>query len=338
VLLNTNFNSATGISVVIVSWNSGAFLPRCLASLSAQTFRDFEVILVDNNSTDDSAAGQPEKHPRLALRVERLPSNTGFAAANNLGARLAHGRWLALLNPDAFPSENWLAELVKNAHEFPENSFFASRQIQAEQPQILDGEGDVYHVSGLAWRRNYNLPLYPTEASREVFSACAAAMLVSRREFLKVGGFDEDYFAYLEDVDLGFRLRMTGSKCFFVPEAVVHHVGSASTSKRSNFSVYHGYRNLIWTYIKDMPAPLFWYCLPGHIAVVLFFFLVYTWRGQAGAAWRGLGDGLAGLRSVLAKRKDIQRNMKVHWRDIYSRMSTSPLEPYREFVKRDRGA
>jgi GT2 family glycosyltransferase len=121
----------------------------------------------------------------------------------------------------------------------------------------LDGAGDEYHVSGLAWRRFYNhlangYGLKP----EEVFGACAAAAMYRREDFLKIGGFDEDYFSYFEDVDLSFRLRLAGGRCLYVPDAIVHHVGSASTGKLSDFVVYYGHRNLVWTFFKDMPGTL----------------------------------------------------------------------------------
>ena len=132
-------------SVIIVTWNSAAHLPRCLASLSVQTFKDFEIILEDNGSTDGSAEGLERRWPALRLRVERLGENKGFAAANNLGARLARGHWLALFNSDAFPDPDWLEKLLQAAERYSEFSFFVSRQLQANAPYLLDGTGDVYH-------------------------------------------------------------------------------------------------------------------------------------------------------------------------------------------------
>lgn len=295
------------VSVAILCWNSAALLPRCLDSLSAQTFTDFEVLIVDNGSTDGGVDGLAARYPRLRLQVEKLGANRGFAAANNIAARLAGGQWLALLNPDAFPEPDWLAELVQAAGQFGEGYFFTSRQLQAGAPGKLDGEGDTYHVSGLAWRRNFDAPVYPAQGCQQVFSACGAAALYPRQPFLEAGGFDEDYFAYFEDVDLGFRLRLRGLSCIFVPGAVVHHIGSASTGMRSDFVIYHGHRNLVWTYIKDMPASLFWLYLPLHILMNSFYLLSFTLKGQAGAIWRAKRDALLGIPSAMRKRRAVQR-------------------------------
>src|SRR5690349_18314790 len=199
------------LSIVIVSWNSAAYLPQCLASLRAQTFKNFEVIIVDNGSIDGSIDKLELRWPDLNLKITHLKENLGFAVANNIGARLASGRWLALLNTDAFPEPDWLERLLAAAESNPEYSFFTSRQLKAQTPHLLDGAGDVYHISGLAWRRYAEFPAdcFGLE-SGEIFGACAAAALYAREAFLHVGGFDEDFFSYHEDVDLSFRLRLQG--------------------------------------------------------------------------------------------------------------------------------
>ena len=322
------------ISIVLVAWNSAAYIPRCFQHLLAQTVQDFEVIVVDNGSKDDGCADLQEKYPTLALRVERLEINRGFSFANNLGAQLATGKWLTLLNTDAFPEPDWLERLLEAAQLHP-NAFFSSRQVQANAPELLDGEGDVYHVSGLAWRNGYGARTYPLNEIREVFSACGAAAFFPREEFLNAGGFDEDYLSYHEDVDLGFRLRLRGLKCFLVPNAVVHHVGSVTFGKKSDFSIYHGHRNLVWTYAKDMPSALFWFYLPLHIFINIFFLLYFTVKGQGGAIWRAKLDALRGLPSMLKKRGAIQKNRKASIAELHRAMSRNWLAPFLTFLKRN---
>lgn len=325
------------VSVLIISWNSSSYLSHCLDCLKKQTFGDFEVIVVDNGSTDGSAILLSQGWKDLELQLEQLPINRGYAVANNIGARLARGLWIALLNADAFPEPDWLENLLHAAEQDPEARIFTSRQVQKNAPALLDGAGDAYHITGLAWRRDYNKPAKDHGLEkREVFSACPTAALYSREEFLALGGFDEDYFSYFEDVDLGFRLRLAGKKCLYVPEAVVHHVGSASTGKRSDFSVYHGYRNMIWTFVKDMPTPLFWLFLPLHLGTLLFFVSYLTWRGQGNIISTAIRDAIRGLPKMIEKRKVIQKNRKVRARDLLRVMSTGLLEPYREFMQRNK--
>lgn len=326
------------VSLILLVWNNHEHLPACLNALQAQTFQDFEIVLVENGSTNlDYLKDVRTDHPALNIVIERLETNAGFAAGNNIGARLARGKWLALLNVDAFPEPDWLASLMRAADHNPQFNAFTSRQIQFHTPDRLDGAGDSYHVSGLAWRKYYNRPVreYGLK-SEEVFSACPAAALYLRDEFLQLGGFDEDYFSYFEDVDLGFRIRLSGGKCLYVPEAVVSHVGSGSTGRRSDFSVYHGYRNLIWTFVKNMPSPLIWFFLPVHIAVLSFFVTHLSLRGQGGVIGKAIFDALRALPKMLQKRRLIQKNKKIKTGDLLKVMSTGLLEPYREFIQRNR--
>lgn len=328
--------SEPAASIVILTWNSADHLSHCLENLKGQTYKNLEVILIDNGSTDDSMIGL--KQHGLNIRVERLTENKGFAIANNIGARLARGKWLALLNADAYPEPDWLEKLLRAAEQNPEFTCFSSRQIQFNAPHLLDGAGDAYHISGLAWRNGYKLSAETHGLQqKEVFSPCAAAALYSRKEFLAAGGFDEDYFSYFEDVDLGFRLRLGGEKCLYVPEAVVHHVGSASTGKRSDFSVYYGYRNMIWTFVKNMPAPLLWIFLPLHISAILFFAVYLTLRGQGQAIWKAIFDAMYGLPKMIQKRKLIQKSKKIRPRELLKVMSTGVFEPLQEFIHRNKG-
>lgn len=324
------------VSIIIVYWNSAEHLPHCLDCLAKQSFQNFEVILIDNGSRDGGTDALEQNYGKLDLRLERLASNLGFAAANNMGARRARGRWLALLNTDAFPEPDWLEKLLQATETHREFGFFASRQLQADAPELLDGAGDSYHISGLGWRRFYNLWSESHALQEdEVFSPCGAAALYLRDDFLQAGGFDEDYFSYFEDVDLGFRLRLNGKKCLYVPQAVVRHVGSASTKKKGSFSVYYGYRNMMWTFAKDMPGILFWLYLPVHVGTILFFILYLTVRDQSTVIWRAVFDAVSGLPKTLAKRRIIQQNRKIRPQEIKYILSTGLLEPYLEFIKRN---
>ncbi|SRR6266498_2196939 len=316
-------------SLVIVCWNSSKYLPQCLKSISLQTFQDFEVIIVDNGSADDSTIELEKRYPNLNLKVERLTTNQGFAAANNLGAHIARGKWLILLNADAFPEPNWLAELIAASEAHPEIASFSSRQLQENNPQFLDGMGDAYHVSGLAWRVGLG---YPSEYygldSTEIFSACAAAAMYLRQAFLDVDGFDEDFFSYFEDVDLGFRLQLRGYRCLYVPQAVVYHIGSATFGERSDFAFYHSHRNLVWTFTKNMPPIMFWLYLPEHLIANFIYLLYYTLCGRGKVLWKAKWDAILGLPIAIKKRRAIQRKRKVSNTTLAKSMKHGWLQPY----------
>lgn len=292
------------VTVLIVNWNGAAVLSRCLAAVFAQTYRDFEVLVVDNGSTDGSADGLEDAWP--GVRVVRLAENSGFAAGNNSGAALARGRWLALLNADAFPEAGWLAALLVAAETQPDGTCFASQLVMAGDPARLDGTGDVYHASGMVWRRHYGQLAAFGQQAGEVFSPCAAAALYDRDWFLRLGGFDTALFSYLEDVDLGFRWRLAGGRCWYVPEAVVTHVGSASQGAHSAFNIYYGQRNVTRVFVKNMPREWLALLLPLHLAVLAFFTAVYALRGQGGAVLRARWDALRGLPQTWRDRRTVQ--------------------------------
>jgi GT2 family glycosyltransferase len=295
--------------------------------VQVQTEKDFEVIIVDNGSTDDSLRNV--KKYDFQLQIVQLATNKGFAVANNIGARLADGKWLALLNVDAFPEPNWLEKLLAATKNYPEYSCFSSRQIQANDPNFLDGAGDVYHVSGLAWRRYFGYPAenYGLEAV-EIFSPCAAAAMYLRSAFLEVGGFDEDFFSYFEDVDLGFRLQLRGLRCLYVPDAVVHHVGSVTFGARSDFALYHSQRNLVWTFVKNMPLAMLLRYLPAHVTANLIHLAYYTLLGRGNVVFHAKVDALRDLPRILRKRREVQAHHKTNPVDLRKVMQSGPLEPY----------
>jgi GT2 family glycosyltransferase len=309
------------VTVVIVNWNGERFLGRCLSALLAQTVMPHEIILVDNASSDASL-DIVRRYP--SARVLELNDNLGFARGNNVAIEVAaaDSEWIALLNPDAFPDPRWLEALLSAAQENPEFDIFGSKLVNAADPSILDGAGDAYHVSGLVWRMKYGVPVASlSRQASEVFSPCAAAALYRRRALLEVGGFDEDYFCYVEDVDIGFRLRLTGYRCLFVPASVAHHVGSGTTGgQHSEFALYHGHRNLVWTFVKDMPGVLFWLLLPLHVLMNLASIFWFALQGRGGMILRAKRDALRGLPKMWRKRKMIQTTRIATVQEIFRLM------------------
>jgi GT2 family glycosyltransferase len=319
---------APEISVIIVNWNGEDVLSRCLESLAAQTFRDFEIILIDNGSNDGSMDGLEARWPEV--RVFQQEQNIGFAAANNLGARHACGKWLALLNNDAFPYMGWFAALLSAADQHPEYTFFASRLLMADDPNRIDGTGDACHVSGVVWNRQHRHPAYQADSqTHEVFSPQGAAAFIRRDVFLEVGGFDESYFSYHEDIDLAFRLRLQGHHCLYVPDALVYHKGSHTTGKGSDFMVRYGHRNWVWCWVQNMPGWMFWVYLPQHLLANLLFILYISAKGQSRAIFQAKWEALLGLPRVFRCRRKIQRARKVTPRQLLASLERGLLTPYK---------
>ena len=323
----------TKVTVIIVNWNGERFLSRCLSAVMAQTVMPNEIILFDNASSDGSLE-IVRRFPSVRLMAQG--ENLGFARANNLAIEQvdAESDWIALLNPDAFPEPDWLDVLIDAAKQNSEFAVFASRQIMHDNRNLLDGDGDLYHMSGLAWRngRGKLVDKFSKKAI-EVFSPCAAAALYQKQALSDVGGFDGNYFCYFEDIDLGFRLRLAGHRCLLVPSAQVYHVGSAMTGgQQSDFSVYHGHRNLVWTYIKDMPGWLFWVCLPAHIVLNVVSIIWFVMRGKGKVIYKAKRDAILGLPGIWRKRQEIQKDRVASISEIWGLLDKR-LFPVRHYCK-----
>ena len=312
------------ISIVIVNYNAGDMLFKVMSALSQQTYKNFEVVVVDNNSQDDS--WRATENLPFPCHLVRLNDNIGFSSANNLAVKShVNGEWLFLLNPDAYPESECLEAIVKNLNQVSDVDCFSCVLIDANQPTQLDGLGDAYHISGLHWRNGYGAPCditpkYPVE----VFSACAAAAVYRTETYRQLGGFDETYFAYSEDVDLGFRLRLVGGKSVLLPDAKVHHVGSGITGRSSDFSIYHGHRNLTWTFIKNVPNPLIFFLLPVHVIMILYMGLFFAASGRFGLYMRAKIDAFKQIRFHWVQRKEIQRKRVCSCWDLLRVMSWWP--------------
>ena len=316
------------VSVVIVNWHSEDLLAATLTALDQQTIAPDRVVIVDNGSSKPLPTDRYSRGPIVVLPIGR---NAGFAGGNNRAIQeSADAEWLALLNPDAIPEPDWLRQLMAASRRYPDVSAFGSVQLDGTDASILDGLGDVYHVSGAAWRKGHGLPNGPRSAEPfEIFAPCAAAALYRRSTLVEAGGFDEDFFCYLEDVDLGFRLRLLGHKAMLVPTAIVRHLGGATSGgDQSDFAVYHGQRNLVWAYVKNMPQAYLWRYLPQHLLFNVASLLFFASRGQALTIMRAKWHALKGLPRMLGKRKAIQGSIRVSPEELRKSMAKGWLLPY----------
>lgn len=306
------------VAIVIVNWNSGELLRKCLRNLERQELRPDRIVVIDNASVDESL--NDIRQLDLPLQVVELDKNVGFAKANNVAIELCAGiDWIATLNADAFPTPSWLRIMLAAAVDNKKYDFFACCMLQHESPEFYDGAGDIYYVSGVAKRRLYNRRFSPSKnLTREVFSPCAAAALYSRAVLDEVGGFDEDFFCYFEDVDLGFRLRLRGYRCLYVAEAVVQHVGGGLTKDSSDLVLMYGHRNLVWTYFKNMPLLLLCIFMPLHVGVNLVSIVYFACKLKGRAILDAKRQALRQLPKFIAKRKLSQQNRVSSWRLLRS--------------------
>jgi GT2 family glycosyltransferase len=309
---------------IVVNYGAWQHLSTCLDALDAQTLPFTRIVVIDNPADDAPPPATFTHAP--ACEIVRNARNVGFAAANNQAvAMLDDCDWVALINPDAFIAPDWLEKMHDAVVHYPACTSFGATLVTADDTNTLDGVGDAYHVSGLVWRSHHGASRSKSPTTpNDIFSPCAAAALYRRDAFMQVGGFDEDFFCYVEDIDLGFRLRLRGHQCLHVPAAIARHVGTATSGgKHSDFSVYHGHRNLVWAYVKNMPSPLFWALMPLHIALNIATLVVLTWRGQGAAVWRAKWHALRGLRDAWHKRREIQQTRTIGSRTLWPQLSKS---------------
>lgn len=279
------------VTVIIPNYNGKHFMEPCLSSLEKQTFRSFRVLVVDNASTDGSLEFMAEKYPDV--EVVALDQNYGFSRAVNEGIRRSRAPYVLLLNNDTTVDPHFLEEMVKAIRISPSIFSVSSRMIQMYHPHLLDSAGDFYTILGWGFGRGKDHPADSYTAADRVFTACAGAAIYRRSVFGKIGYFDEAHFAYLEDIDIGYRARIFGWKNTYCPTALVYHVGSGTSgSKYNSFKVKLSARNSVYLNYKNMPllqlAVNFLPLLAGCLVKYLFFL-----RSGFGKDYReGLMEGL----------------------------------------------
>lgn len=308
------------IAVVIVNYNGGDFIRTCLNALISQTVKPEKIIVVDNGSSDGSLDTIREFSD--AVDILDMRENAGFAKANNTAINNLDGYdWVALLNPDAIPAPDWIEQLHNAISNHPRHSSFACCMLQISDTNIIDGCGDAYHVNGIAWPRYKGMPRGQTDQSpHETFSACGGAAMYNREVFIGQGGFDERYFCYHEDVDLGFRLRLANERCMYIPSAIVYHAGSAITGKGSDFSVYYAHRNMLWTFVKDMPQPMFMIFFIPHLVVNMITLLNFIVKGRSRIIFKAKIDAIKGIPSMMRSRRIIQQHRSITCAALLSTM------------------
>ena len=291
------------IDIVIPNWNGKDLLRACLDSIKRQVHTDYSIIVVDNGSED----GSPELLRKYYPEVNLLswPENRGFSVAVNAGIELSTAALIFLLNNDTELHENCLQELAAAAERYKDAGFFAAKMLNYHDHSILDGAGDAFLRGGVGYRlgtMERDGALYSTP--RYCFGACAGAAMYRKEMLQETGCFDEDFFAYLEDVDLNFRANSRGKKCYYVPQAEVYHVGSATTgSKINDFTVRLSTRNNCNILLKNYPLLLLFRFAPVIFLYQFFWFCFVVKKKQIPAYFKGLWSFVENFPEIYAKRR-----------------------------------
>lgn len=317
--------SSPSVSVIVVNWNRRDLLRACLESLQAQTFRDFELIVVDNGSTDGSL-DLLRQAPVETVRTIENAENRGFCAANNQGIEAARGRFIGLLNNDAEAEPGWLEQLLSAVESAPDVGMAASKILTWEDRGVIDKAGHLIYPDGQNRGRGTGEPdqgQYDRLEETAWPDGCAA---LYRRSLLEqIGGFDEDFFAYADDAELGLRARIAGWRCLYTPKAVVYHHTGSTLGRYSPERLFLIERNRLWLAAKLFPLSLL-VLNPLYFALRLAATALFALRGRGEIAHasarlgavglikclvRAQAAALAGLPAMLRKRRSLNAFRKL---------------------------
>lgn len=293
------------VSVVIPNFNGIAFLDSVLASLEGQTLNNFEVILVDNGSTDGSCSFVTANYPWVHL-IE-LSENFGFCGAVNAGIRAAKAPYVLLLNNDTEVKEDFVEEMLAAIRRHKNAFSCGARMVQYHDRDKLDDVGNYYCALGWSFARGRGKDIHAYETEDRIFSACAGAAIYRKKILEKIGYFDEEHFAYLEDTDIGYRARIYGYENWYAPKAIVYHVGSGTSGSRYNqFKTRYSSRNNIYLIYKNMPLLQIILNLPFLVVGFLVKFLFFAVKGMGKEYAAGIKNGF----SISMKNKKVPFRMK----------------------------
>jgi GT2 family glycosyltransferase len=292
------------VTIIIPNYNGLKFMEPCFKALRAQSDQNFELLVVDNGSTDGSVKWL-EDHQIPSIFLEE---NTGFSGAVNIGIRESVTPYVILLNNDTEPQPDYVKEMVKAIERSPKIFSVSSKMIQLYHKDLMDDAGDMYSVLGWAYQRGVGQKSSGYNKACRVFSACAGAAIYRRDVFDKIGGFDEDHFAYLEDIDVGYRAKIFGYKNWYCPKAVVYQVGSGTSgSKYNSFKVKLAARNNLYLNYKNMPLlQLILNFLP-ILAGMAVKYMFFRRIGFASDYIEGVKEGLKTLKKTKKVRFQMSR-------------------------------
>ena len=326
----------SGIDVVIPNWNGRQMLEICLESLVAQSFTDFNIIVVDNGSTDGSTDFVRNNYPQV--KIIELSRNYGFSGAVNLGIRHSCQDWVLLLNNDIEMDHHCVEKLTEIIKSEPTQRMFALKMCSFDQRTVLDGAGDGVLRGGVGYR----LGTMESDSDkyrlrRNVFGACAGAALYHKSLFHSIGYFDEDFFAYLEDVDFNMRAVRAGFTCGYIPKAVVYHVGSATTGSKINpFTVKLTTRNNIYVICKNFTFLMFLRFFPALLAYQFFWLLFVVKKGQFYSYISGFIASLPKLVAMVKKRRKYEFPGALSVKDFSERIIESERQVIDSIMSRRR--
>ena len=316
------------VSVVIPNYNGIEYIKTCLDALQRQTYGMVPIVLVDNGSTDGSRELVETSYPQVKVIV--FPENTGFCHAVNVGILETNSPYVILLNNDTEVAPDFVEKLLSGIKKRKKAFSCAAKMIQFRNRTLLDDAGNYYNAFGWAFARGKGKPVTLYEKPEKIFASCAGAAIYRRSVLDKIGLFDEEHFAYLEDIDIGYRARIYGYQNWYLPDAKVYHIGSGTSGSRYNlFKIRYSSRNNIYMIYKNMPFGQillnfpFLFC--GFLAKTLFF----SRKGFGREYLAGMKNGISLANKAKKNGKKVKFCRKNLWN--YTKIQ---IELWRNLIKR----
>ncbi len=303
------------VTILIPNYNGKKWLAQCLPTVEKSTYRNKEIVVVNNGSTDDSAEFLKKNYPNV--RVIEIKKNRGYAGANNFGVGKAFGKYVLLLNNDTQVTSSFLEPLVEKMEE--------DKGIGAIQPQIrsmtnkdlIDSIGSFFTFTGFLYHYGYFQPVKFKKYQKElsVYSVKGACFLMKRKDYIDLGGIDESFVTYVEESDLCHRILLSGKKIIYVPQSIVYHFGGGDMSimTKSEVVIFRSFRNRFVSYIKNLSMKKLILVLPIHLLLCELLIIMSIFRGkfkQAIASQVGVVGWIPNISSILKQRKYIQSRIR----------------------------
>jgi GT2 family glycosyltransferase len=312
-MINSSKPEMEKVTVVIPNWNGMQWLSGCLESLQGQNLSGFKILLVDNGSTDGSVQFIKSHYPET--EIIQLPRNLGFARAVNIGIEKCTTPYIAILNNDTIVYRGWLSSLLEKIESLPQDiAGISPKMLRMDDCCVVDDAGDELSWYGSATKRGQGEPASDYCDELEVFSPSGGASLYRREFLVKTGGFDQDFFAYLEDVDLGLRGRLLGYRYLYLPTAKVLHKSHGSGIRYSDY-VKLVTRNRLFLFVKNVPCSLLFKHALKLLYGQIYFFITY---GHPLASLKGYWSFIINLPETMKKRRKQMKNIKVDQAEINS--------------------
>ncbi len=297
------------VSIIIPNWNGRRYLEKCFSSLKKLNYLNYEIILVDNASKDDSVEFTRKNYPQV--KIIQNKKNLGFAEANNIGYQNSKGEYILFLNNDTEVKPDFLTILVKEIEEDENIGGVQPKILQMDNPQNLDCIGGFLTSTGVLYHFGYGKAADDLKYNQkmEIFSVKGVAMLFRRRVLEKVGLFDKDFFAYFEETDLCHRIWMAGYKIFYIPQAVIYHKGGGTAKKiRNSIIEFHSFKNRINSYVKNLGSIELLKILPLHLFLCLMVSVISF--KYCTAIHKAIWWNIWHLKKALRRRRKIQKDIR----------------------------